>query len=256
MNRNEVRKVMGALVRKYDGTVRNKAHKSGGPYVQYDIHGWNNNLDYYPGFLSLRVLTSQTGGTGMQGRVPRVSLNDISKKFKIPRSALRHRLWGDGRFRLSVGIDYAAVTPDALRLLMEWCLQQFGKKFDESRHLHEKLAIDLLDSTFRKAAEREVTPEWLATSSRGNQRLDGYWRSLGIAVEYHGIQHYEVVPRFHPNGRQDYLAQRRRDEKKRDACRKAGVRLIEIPYHVNLTKDDLIGFIKRGYKGVFAREVR
>lgn len=254
MTVQDVRRVMTALVKKYGGTERDKAHKSGKPYVQYQVHGWNNNLDFFPGFLSLRVLTAQTGGTGMQGKVPRLSLDDLSRKFGIPKEALRHRQWGHGRFRSSVGIDYAVINPDDLRLLMEWCLQQFGKKSDESRHIHEKLAIDLLESIFGRAAEREVTPKWLATSNRGNQRLDGYWEPLGIAVEYHGLQHYEVVPRFHTNGRQDLLAQRRRDGNKRAACGKAGVRLIEIPYHVNLTRQDLVSFIRREYKGVLDRE--
>lgn len=254
MTRNEVRKVMDKLVKKYEGTTREKVHKGGRPYVQYQIHGWNNNLDYFPGFLSLRILTDQTGGTGMQGKVPRISLNELSEKFKIPRDALFHREWGDGRFRSSVGIKYSDMNPGKLHLLLEWCLQQFGKKSDEARHIHEKLAIDLLESILGEIAERDVTPDWLATSFRGNQRLDGYWESLKIAVEYHGLQHYEVVARFHPNGRKDLMAQRRRDENKRKACEKAGVTLLEIPYHVNLTKSDLVSFLRQEYKGVLERE--
>jgi hypothetical protein len=248
MKKSDVDRVMSSLVKKYRGGRFNKAHKWGAEYIQYRIHGWNNNLDYYPGFLSLRILTEQTGGTGMQGKIPRISLEVLSRKFKIPGQALHHRAWGDGRFRSSVGIDYSLTSADSVKYLIEWCLQQFGKKSDESRNLHEQLAIDLLDRIFGEKAEREFTPDWLATSTRGNQRLDGYWEGIGVAVEYHGLQHYEVVPRFHKHGSADLAAQRRRDATKRSACAKAGVTLLEIPYHVNLTSDGLIDFIERNCK--------
>ena len=70
---------------------------------------------------------------------------------------------------------------------------------------------------------REASPDWLAP-----QRLDVYVPALRLAIEYQGVQHYEAVALF---GGEDALADRKlSDERKRLACRAAGVRLIEWRY--------------------------
>ena len=62
--------------------------------------------------------------------------------------------------------------------------------------------------------------------------LDGYNEELGLAFEYSGNQHYQIVPFFHPQGQMNLDAQIWRDWKKRALCHWEGVILITIPYCV------------------------
>ncbi len=67
---------------------------------------------------------------------------------------------------------------------------------------------------------REARLDWL-----NGQRLDIYVPALALAIEYQGIQHYESIDLF---GGEEALRRRQEmDERKRHACRAAGVRLIE-----------------------------
>jgi len=64
-------------------------------------------------------------------------------------------------------------------------------------------------------------------------RLDGYNKELGLAFEYQGRQHYEIVSIFHPCGQNDLNNQQKRDREKRLLCVKNGVTLIIIPYYAD-----------------------
>jgi hypothetical protein len=72
-------------------------------------------------------------------------------------------------------------------------------------------------------------PEWLRTTEfRRPLELDGYAEPLGIAFEYHGGQHYRVVPRL--AGTPERLAHiRRKDAIRREFCASRGIVLIEVP---------------------------
>jgi hypothetical protein len=70
---------------------------------------------------------------------------------------------------------------------------------------------------------REARPGWL-----GLQRLDVYVPALGFAIEYQGVQHFEPVDLF--GGEEGYARRVEMDERKREACRSAGVLLIEWLY--------------------------
>ncbi len=69
----------------------------------------------------------------------------------------------------------------------------------------------------------EARAPWLAA-----QRLDLFVPSLGLAVEYQGEQHY--LPLDHWGGEAGLAARRELDERKRDACLRAGVILLEWRY--------------------------
>jgi hypothetical protein len=70
---------------------------------------------------------------------------------------------------------------------------------------------------------REARLPWL-----NGQRLDIYVPARELAIEYQGIQHYEPIDLF---GGPEGLARREElDQRKRAACRQAGVRLIEWRY--------------------------
>ncbi|MCA0375314.1 MAG: zinc-ribbon domain-containing protein [Gemmatimonadetes bacterium] len=71
-------------------------------------------------------------------------------------------------------------------------------------------------------------PEWLRTTAyRRPLELDGYSEALKIAFEYHGGQHYRVIPRL--AGTPERLAEiQRKDELRRAMCAARGVVLIEV----------------------------
>lgn len=60
-------------------------------------------------------------------------------------------------------------------------------------------------------------------------QLDGYNSSIGVAFEYQGEQHYKIVNPF-TKTKAALAKLKRRDERKRSACRRHGVILIRIPY--------------------------
>jgi hypothetical protein len=82
----------------------------------------------------------------------------------------------------------------------------------------------------------KARPKWLINPLTGKPlELDGYNQNLKIAFEYNGIQHYKFVPRFHKSP-DDLILQRMRDIFKQVACKRYGIALIIIPYHIHATK--------------------
>ncbi len=71
---------------------------------------------------------------------------------------------------------------------------------------------------------RQARPPWLDT----RQSLDIFIPSLELAIEYQGEQHYVALE--HWGGEAGLAARRELDERKRDACLHAGIRLIEWRY--------------------------
>ena len=71
---------------------------------------------------------------------------------------------------------------------------------------------------------RQARPAWLG----GGQSLDILIPSLELAMEYQGEQHYVALE--HWGGEAGLAARRELDERKRDACLRAGIRLLEWRY--------------------------
>jgi hypothetical protein len=78
-------------------------------------------------------------------------------------------------------------------------------------------------------------------------QLDGYNEKLQLAFEFNGEQHYALNPMFHKRGQIDLDEQRRRDQKKRDLCKKEGIYLIEIPYFADIESFIREALTKNGY---------
>lgn len=78
--------------------------------------------------------------------------------------------------------------------------------------------------------------EWL-----GRQSLDIYIPTKKIGIEYQGIQHYQAIELF--GGEEGLKQRRKRDQKKAILCRENGVRLIQIPYNMLVTRELLIKLI-------------
>ncbi len=74
-------------------------------------------------------------------------------------------------------------------------------------------------------------------------QLDGYCRTLGIAFEYNGRQHYEYMPHFHRNGRTDLEKQQLRDAivEREAPFLEEPVYLIVVPYWLSAEeREDMI----------------
>jgi hypothetical protein len=98
----------------------------------------------------------------------------------------------------------------------------FGKSERICRAYFEKLFNEKFPKT---------KPIWLINDKGNKMELDGYCEKLKIAFEYHGQQHYKEVKIF--NKKRDLAKQRSDDKLKRNLCKKRGILLVEIPYHVS-----------------------
>lgn len=75
-------------------------------------------------------------------------------------------------------------------------------------------------------------PSWLKNDLTGRcLEIDCYNADLKIGVDYCGIQHY-CYPNFLNMSYDDFQAQVRRDELKKELCKQYGVYLIVVPYNV------------------------
>jgi hypothetical protein len=84
-------------------------------------------------------------------------------------------------------------------------------------------------------------PEWLR-NKRGNwMELDGYAQELGLAFEYHGVQHFKHIGFFHVSD-ETFLLRQQDDQKRAVLCREKGITLIEVPYTVS--HGDIESFIR------------
>lgn len=66
-------------------------------------------------------------------------------------------------------------------------------------------------------------PKWL-----GRQHFDIWIPSHSVAIEFHGLQHFEVVKFF--GGEDAFQRGQERDNRKRSLCETNGIRLVEIAY--------------------------
>lgn len=123
----------------------------------------------------------------------------------------------------------------------------FASKFKKQRPLESKgetICREFLEKRFRKPFPK-MRPNFLRNPVTGgsfNLELDCFNTDLQLAVEYNGVQHYKFCPYFHKN-KEAFLNQKYRDEMKRVKCRDAGIKLIEVPYHI--PHHEIESFIER-----------
>lgn len=78
-------------------------------------------------------------------------------------------------------------------------------------------------------------PKWLV-NSRGNQmELDGHNKSLNLAFEAQGEQHYRAVSHFNQTLK-DLKHRIEDDSTKLELCKQNNVILIQVPYYVHPNK--------------------
>lgn len=77
-----------------------------------------------------------------------------------------------------------------------------------------------------------VRPDFLKNPETGyNLEIDCYNDELKIGLEFSGIQHYRY-PNYTGQSKEEFISQVRRDMFKVEACDRAGVYLITVPYDV------------------------
>ena len=85
----------------------------------------------------------------------------------------------------------------------------------------------------------QYRPSWL-----GHQSLDLYIPSLNTAIEYQGLQHYQSVEFF--GGEEALIHRQELDQQKAKLCSQNDVRLIEWPYSIEPTEDNVKKMMEEG----------
>jgi len=114
-----------------------------------------------------------------------------------------------------------AATPNNLKRGSGCCMCKRSKSEKEIfKYLRKNTDYNILASV--RDLLKPNSSKWL--------ELDIYIPDLNIAIEYHGIQHYEYVEYFHRNDPHKLLEQQARDKETRDECLSMNIKLIEISY--------------------------
>ena len=104
----------------------------------------------------------------------------------------------------------------------------------------ERICRGIFEALFQTSFSK-ARPDWLKNERDNWMELDGYSEELGIAFEYHGIQHYEFNPFFH-NEKVSFVQRKKDDRRRAELCRTRGIRLFEIPYTV--CHEDIEAFVR------------
>lgn len=78
--------------------------------------------------------------------------------------------------------------------------------------------------------------------TKRNLELDMYNEQLKLAFEYQGKQHYQKVTYFQDTI--DFKKQVQRDSFKKRRCEELGIKLICIPYTMNITRENILSLIQ------------
>jgi hypothetical protein len=109
--------------------------------------------------------------------------------------------------------------------------EEFGFREVGERWVSETLLFRIVNRMFEsEEILHHHRPQWLE-----GLELDIYVPSLNLGFEYQGQQHFHPVDAW--GGREALKLTKLRDQKKRDMCRTAGVKLVEIDYTEPLTED-------------------
>lgn len=79
--------------------------------------------------------------------------------------------------------------------------------------------------------------------SKRRMRMDVFIKELRVAFEYQGFFHYHDAPHLFPPLPQRLV----RDEEKREKCVAQEIRLIEVPYTWDNSRNELVSIINRTY---------
>lgn len=101
-----------------------------------------------------------------------------------------------------------------------WCPNCFSGK-------NEKECCKIMEEYFKVSFPR-IRPKWL-----NGLELDGYNEKLKIAFEYQGEYHYKNAHFYNNKKAEIHLVKiKNRDKRKKEICKKLGIKLIIIPYYI------------------------
>ena len=96
-----------------------------------------------------------------------------------------------------------------------------------SSGLGERICRAFFEQIFKKTFPK-LKPKWLINNEGNRMELDGYCRSLNIAFEHHGEQHYSKNNIYIKES--EYLEKRKMDDRlKEKLCKDKGILLVVIP---------------------------
>lgn len=119
--------------------------------------------------------------------------------------------------------------------------QRRPKRMNKGEEKCRQIFEQLFNKEFCK-----IRPDFLKNDCTDiNMEIDGYNNEMKLGFEYQGVQHYKHTPYFHKDI-QDFNKQIYRDNLKKEILEKNGIRVIYVPYSVDL--DDLEEWIKEELK--------
>lgn len=97
----------------------------------------------------------------------------------------------------------------------------------------EQICKDILNELYPNYKFTKLRPDWLKNDlTQKNLELDMYNKTLKIAVEFNGEQHYKFIPYFHKDI-ETFEKQKQRDRLKEEKCNQNNIKLICVPYYLN-----------------------
>jgi len=96
-----------------------------------------------------------------------------------------------------------------------------------SEGLGERICRTYFEQLFKRKFPKRH-PKWLLNKENNQLELDGYCKSLGLAFEHQGMQHFKRLKYFHQTI-QDFKKLKRDDKEKIDLCNKNSITLIQVP---------------------------
>lgn len=146
---------------------------------------------------------------------------------------------------------YAILVGSILLLLFVWFNKDEHEEGTYSTHFEfnmdpvyrlRKIPVDsrgerecrrVLEQIFKSSFPKK-RPSFLHNKVTGQPlEIDCFNEELMLGCEYNGRQHYEYVPRFH-RSRESFHNQQYRDDIKYRACAENNIRLIIVPYTVQI----------------------
>lgn len=142
----------------------------------------------------------------------------LSKLYVNARSKLKWRCFN--------GHEWEA-PPCDIKNSGHWC------PYCGMNNVTENICREIFELIFNNKFNKK-RPKWLK-NSRGNQmELDGYNEGLALAFEYQGEQHFSSLSFFYKNNSKTLKTREADDKRKKQLCEHMGVRLIEIPFGLEI----------------------
>lgn len=187
-------------------------------------------VGYYKG----KSTREDRGGTFRNHRSYRSSSRDYSSYDSHP---VTHYEYEDRTPKLLPGISQAIINIPA-----NPSPAQLKTIYTEHQSKGESECARVLQKMFNRPFPNVRLPEMINPDTGRRLELDCYNKDVGemlgyngLALEYHGEQHFKFPNYFHRT-KDQFDKQRRRDEIKLGLCDELGIYLITVPYTVSLSE--------------------